>query len=80
MVNRMRSTKSKQGHRRGHHKVTASSTFKCEHCQEPKLPHRMCGNCGYYRGRQVVDKHSEAAKKEKKRKERAEAAEQESGQ
>src|SRR5205823_4549233 len=25
----------------------------CPHCHEPKAPHRVCANCGYYRGRQV---------------------------
>jgi large subunit ribosomal protein L32 len=26
---------------------------ECPHCHEPKPPHRICSNCGYYRGRQV---------------------------
>ena len=26
---------------------------ECPHCHEPKPPHRVCANCGYYRGRQV---------------------------
>ena len=28
----------------------------CSNCKEPKLPHRVCGQCGYYAGRQVVAK------------------------
>ena len=28
----------------------------CPHCHEPVLPHRVCGNCGYYDGKQVVAK------------------------
>jgi large subunit ribosomal protein L32 len=31
----------------------------CPKCSEPKLPHRICGNCGYYQGKQIV-KGSEA--------------------
>ena len=27
----------------------------CPQCGEVKLPHRVCGNCGYYKGREVVE-------------------------
>ena len=26
----------------------------CPQCHEPKLAHRVCKNCGYYDGKQVV--------------------------
>ncbi|HPT83820.1 MAG TPA: 50S ribosomal protein L32, partial [Limnochordia bacterium] len=26
----------------------------CPNCREPKLPHRACLSCGYYKGRQVI--------------------------
>jgi len=26
---------------------------KCDHCGEPKLPHRACPGCGYYNGKNV---------------------------
>jgi len=28
---------------------------ECPQCHTPKLPHRVCGNCGYYNGREVVE-------------------------
>ena len=28
----------------------------CPHCGEPKMPHRVCPACGYYKERQVVAK------------------------
>lgn len=27
----------------------------CPNCQEPKLPHRVCPNCGFYKGRRVLE-------------------------
>jgi large subunit ribosomal protein L32 len=27
----------------------------CPQCGAAKLPHRVCTNCGTYRGRQVID-------------------------
>jgi large subunit ribosomal protein L32 len=26
----------------------------CSHCSSPRLPHRICPNCGYYDGHEVV--------------------------
>jgi len=27
----------------------------CPQCNEPKLPHRACLNCGTYKGKEVVN-------------------------
>lgn len=27
---------------------------KCTQCGELKIPHRVCGNCGYYKGKEIV--------------------------
>jgi large subunit ribosomal protein L32 len=27
----------------------------CPRCQEPKQPHRVCGHCGYYHDRKILD-------------------------
>jgi len=34
------------------------------------LPHRVCKNCGYYKGNQVIDVFKKLTKKEKKKKEK----------
>ncbi len=36
-------------------KLTAPAFSKCVKCGELKVPHRVCGNCGYYNGKQVVN-------------------------
>ena len=35
-------------------KLATPNLVKCSQCGELKLAHRMCKNCGYYNGREVV--------------------------
>lgn len=42
----------------------------CEKCGKPSLPHAVCQNCGYYKGREVIDVMKKLTKKERKAKER----------
>ena len=51
--------KQKQSHartskRRSQHKVQALGYNQCPHCHSPRLPHRVCPVCGFYRGREVI--------------------------
>lgn len=50
-----RTTRAKQGMRRSHHRLKNPTLTTCPQCQEPRLPHRACPNCGYYKNRKVVD-------------------------
>lgn len=36
-------------------KSTPPTYAECPQCHQPKLPHRVCANCGYYAGRQAVE-------------------------
>jgi len=47
-------SKSRRNKRRTHQNLTAATVVKCSQCNEPKLPHRACPSCGYYRGRPVL--------------------------
>jgi large subunit ribosomal protein L32 len=49
-----RHSKARGAKRRTHWKLTAPNVTECPNCHQPKLPHRICPNCGYYKGRQVV--------------------------
>jgi len=40
--------------RRTHQSLTAAQSVPCRQCRAPKLPHRVCPNCGVYAGREVV--------------------------
>lgn len=48
-----RHSKSRTAKRRTHDTLKPILTSECPQCHELKLPHRVCSNCGYYRGRQV---------------------------
>lgn len=36
----------------------------CPQCGQPRLTHRVCPSCGYYRGKQVLTVKSKKEKKE----------------
>ena len=37
-----------------HDRMDAPSRSVCPQCGEAKLPHYVCPNCGYYKGREVI--------------------------
>ena len=39
-------------------KLVAPELVKCPQCGELKMPHRVCGSCGYYNGKEVVKKEA----------------------
>jgi large subunit ribosomal protein L32 len=49
-VPKRRTSKSKKRMRRTHYKATAPTLSPCPKCGEARQPHRVCPNCGYYKG------------------------------
>lgn len=41
-------------------KLSAPAFSRCPQCGEYKMPHRVCGNCGYYKGKEVIAQKAEA--------------------
>jgi large subunit ribosomal protein L32 len=41
--------------KRSHHALQTPNLMECPQCGEQKLPHRVCLNCGHYRGVQVLE-------------------------
>lgn len=37
-------------------RLTVTGAMSCPQCHEPKLPHRVCPSCGYYKNREVAAK------------------------
>ena len=48
-----RHSKARTAKRRTGDALKPKSLSECPQCHEAKAPHRICANCGYYRGRQV---------------------------
>lgn len=39
-------------------KLDAPALSTCTQCGELKAPHKVCKNCGFYKGRQIVEKEA----------------------
>jgi large subunit ribosomal protein L32 len=48
-------SKSRRNMRRSHDSLTTAAQTECANCGEVKRPHHVCGSCGYYDGREVVE-------------------------
>jgi large subunit ribosomal protein L32 len=48
-----RHSKTRGRKRRTHDALSVPHPSLCPQCREAKAPHRVCANCGYYKGRQV---------------------------
>ena len=70
MVVRMRHTKGQRNRTRSHHALRPLLFASCSHCAQAAVPHRVCTNCGYYAGRQVIDVLAALDKKQRKLKEK----------
>ena len=42
--------------RRTHYKLEAANTVKCTNCGASIKPHRICPECGFYKGKEVTKK------------------------
>jgi len=58
-VPKQKSSKARGRKRRTHYTVSAPTIATCSECQEPKLPHTACPECGAYKGRNVKVKADE---------------------
>lgn len=54
-VPKRKTSHSKKNKRRAHDSLSAPSTIACPECGEQMVRHRVCPQCGTYRGRQVIE-------------------------
>lgn len=53
-VPKRRTSHARQGKRRSHLHLKPMQIQYCPECNEPKLPHHVCPNCGMYQRREIV--------------------------
>ncbi|TVR79563.1 MAG: 50S ribosomal protein L32 [Chitinophagaceae bacterium] len=50
-----KTSKTRRDKRRTHYKAEIPNVVSCSNCGAPVLFHRVCGECGYYRGKQLME-------------------------
>lgn len=54
-VPKRRTSKTRRDKRRASsYRLNKATIVECPQCHETKLPHRVCGSCGYYKNKEVV--------------------------
>ena len=48
-------SRTRRDKRRTHDALKPHNTVQCSNCGEMRLPHRVCPNCGFYKGREVIE-------------------------
>ena len=69
-VPKQRHTKSRRNKRRMHLFLKGPVLSLCQKCSKEVLPHTVCWNCGYYKGREVVNVLAKLDKKERRQREK----------
>lgn len=54
-VPKRKTGRAKTNSRRSSHTIEAPAKSVCPQCHQPKLPHRVCPECGYYNGKEVIE-------------------------
>ena len=54
-VPKRKTSKARRDRRRASYRLNRVTVSECPQCHEPKLPHRVCRACGYYKNREVIE-------------------------
>ncbi|MDO9545457.1 MAG: 50S ribosomal protein L32 [Pelolinea sp.] len=52
-------SKGRRDRRRAHDALKATNLVVCGNCGGSRLPHTVCPNCGFYKGREVISMEAE---------------------
>lgn len=56
-----RVSKTRGRKRRTHYKIAESTVTTCPKCGASIKPHRVCTECGFYKGKEVITKKEETS-------------------
>jgi large subunit ribosomal protein L32 len=59
-------SKSRRDSRKANFKATPATLTECAQCHTPIAPHRVCKNCGNYKGTKRIETKSDKKKEKKK--------------
>lgn len=54
-----RQSTTRRDKRRTHYTAAVRNVVNCSNCGAPVLSHRVCGECGFYRGQLAIAKTTE---------------------
>lgn len=57
-----RHSHARKNKRRSHYKINPMNYVECPKCHSPKLPHRVCPNCGTYNNKLIIAPKEEKEK------------------
>jgi large subunit ribosomal protein L32 len=69
-VPKHRHTKSKRNKVRMHLYIRPAVLTLCKKCKQKVLPYTVCQNCGFYKGKEIINVLGKLTKKEKKQREK----------
>jgi len=50
-----KSSKTRSRNRRAHQALSGAGKSRCQNCGAAVLSHRVCKNCGYYKGKKIIN-------------------------
>ena len=53
-VPKKKTSSARRDQRRAHQAIKGPSLVACPNCGAPRVPHRVCRECGFYKGRTAV--------------------------
>ena len=53
-VPKKKTSQARRNQRRAHHALKTPNLIACPNCGELRISHRVCPECGHYKGRTVV--------------------------
>lgn len=55
-----KTSKTRRDKRRTHYKAVVPTVVSCTNCGSPVIYHRVCMNCGYYKGKPAIARETVA--------------------